>query len=126
MTNFYSKETRIVENASLCTLHPPHIEAALFMDCPKRSITNVVENEEHERVSLPPAFENETSLSETEIKEGELAVNQVLEGNAQEMSSKNTPSFKDKCSRSMTNIDEVVSLPHTLLNIENETSGKFY
>ena len=92
-------------------------------------MTNIVENEEHERVSLPPAllaFENETSSSETEIKGGELAVNQVLEGNAQEMSSKNTPSFKDKCSRSMTNIDEVVSLPHTLLNIENETSGKFF
>ena len=97
------------------------------MDHPKRSMTNVVENEEHERVSLPLlAFENETSSSETEIKEGELAVNQVLEGNAQEMSSKNMPSFKDKCSRSMTNIDEVVSLPHTLLNIENETSGKFF
>ena len=104
------------------------------MDHPKRSMTNIVENEELEMVSHPPAllaFENETSSSETEIKEGELAVNQVLEGNAQEMSKKKATLFQDKCSRSMTNIEdneehETVSLPPASLHIENETSGEFF
>ena len=104
------------------------------MDCPKRSMTKIVENEEHERVSLPPAllaFENETSSSETEIKEGEVVVNQVLEGNAQEMSKKKATLFQDKCSRSIENIDdnekhEMVSLLHASLNIANETTGKFF
>ena len=104
------------------------------MDCPKRSMTNIIENEEHERVSLPPAllaFENETSSSETEIKEGELAINQVLEGNAQEISKKKATLFQHKCSRSMTNINdneehETVSLLHASLNIAKETTGKFF
>ena len=99
---------------------------------PKRSMTNVVENEEHERVSLPLAllaFENETSSSE--IKEGELAVNQVLEGNAKEISKKKATLFQGKCSRSMTNIDdneehEMVSLLPASLNVANETTGKFF
>ena len=97
-------------------------------------MTKIVENEEHERVSLPPAllaFENETSSSETEIKEGEVVVNQVLEGNAQEMSKKKATLFQDKCSRSIENIDdnekhEMVSLLHASLNIANETTGKFF
>ena len=106
----------------------------MFMDRPKRSMTNVVENEEFEKVSHPPAlvvFENETSSSETEIKEGELVVNQVLEGNAQEILKKKVALFQDKCSKSITNIKdneehETVSLPHASLNIENKTSGKFF
>ena len=104
------------------------------MDHHKRSMTNVVENEEHERVSLPPtllAFKDETSSSETEIKEGELAVNQVLENNAQEISKKKATLFQNKCSKSIENIiddveHETVSLPHALLNIANETTGKFF
>ena len=97
-------------------------------------MTNVVENEKHEMVSHPPTlltFENETSSSETEIKEGELAINQVLEGNAQEISKKKATLFQDKCSRSMTNINgneehEMVPLIHASLNIAKETTGKFF
>ena len=46
-------------------------------------MTNIDDNEEHEMISLPPALlivENETDLtSETEIKEGELVINQILD-----------------------------------------------
>ena len=41
--------------------------------------------------------------------EGELVISQVLDGNGLEMSRKiwkKTTVFKDKCSRSMTNIDD--------------------
>ena len=95
-------------------------------------MTNVVETEEHERVSHLPtllAFENETSPSETEMKEGELAVNRVLEGNAKEISKKKATLFQDKCSRSIENIndnEEHVPLLHASLNIANETTGKFF
>ena len=102
------------------------------MDCSKRSMTNVVETEEHERVSHLPtllAFENETSSSETEIKEGELAVNQVLEGNAQKMSKKKATLFQEKCSRSIENMNdneehETVSLSHA--SLKKETTGKLF
>ena len=100
-------------------------------------MTNVVENEKHEMVSLPPTlltFENETSSSETEIKEikeGELVINQVPEGNAQEISKKKATLFQDKYSRLLTNINdneqhETVSPPQASLNIANETRGKFF
>ena len=46
-------------------------------------MTNIDDNEEDEMISLPPAsliVENETDLtSETEIKEGELVINQILD-----------------------------------------------
>ena len=89
-------------------------------------MTNIVEIEEHERVSLLPVslnIQNETSTSETEIKEEEMVVKQ--------MSRKKTTLFIDKCSRPMTNIveneeHERVSLTPASLNIENQTSGKFF
>ena len=82
------------------------------MNLHKRSVTTIVENEEHETVSLPPVLliiEDETLTSETEIKEGHLLVNQILNeiiSNALEMSRKKTTSFGENCSRQLTNIVE--------------------
>ena len=59
-----------------------------------RAMTKIDENKEHEKISHPAEslnFENET-LTETEIKEGELVVSQILDeiiGNALQMSRKN-------------------------------------
>ena len=55
-----------------------------------------------------------------------MAVNQVLDGNALDMSRKKTTVFTDKCSRAMTNIDDneehgKLSHPAESLNVENET-----
>ena len=107
------------------------------MNRQKRSMTNIVENEDHERISLLPALlciENETSSSETEIKEGELVVNQILNeiiSNAFDMSRITTTLFTEDCSRPMTNIveneeHEILSITLASQNIENETSGKFF
>mgnify|MGYP001172457108 CR=1 FL=1 len=104
------------------------------MNHQKRSMTNIVENEGHERVSLLPALlsiENETS-SDTEIKEGELVVNQILDeiiSNAFDRIT--TTLFTEDCSCSMTNIvdneeHEILSLALASQNIENETSGEFF
>jgi len=107
----------------LLSLH----ETALFMNRQKRSMTNIVENEGHERVSLLPALlsiENETSSSETEIKEGELVVNQILNeiiSNAFDRIT--TTLFTEDCSNPMTNIVE--NEEHENI-IENETSGEFF
>ena len=93
-------------------------------------MTNIVENEYQERVSLLPAL---LSIgNETEIKEGELVVNQILNeiiSNAFDRIT--TTLFTEDCSNPMTNIVEneehkILSLPAASLNIENETSGKFY
>ena len=95
-------------------------------------MTNIDENEDHQRVSLLPALlsiENETSSSETEIKEGELVVNQILNeiiSNAFDMSR-----ITEDCSRPMTNIveneeREILSITLASQNIENETSGEFF
>ena len=105
------------------------------MNRQKRLMTNIVENEYHERVSLLPALlsiENETSSSETEIKEGELVVNQILNeiiSNAFDRIT--TTLFTEDCSRPMTNIveneeHEISSITLTSQNIKNETSGKFF
>ena len=102
----------------------------------KRSVTTIVDNEEHEKLAVPPvllSIENETLTSETEIKEGDLLVNQILNeiiNNALEMSRKKTTSFGENCSRQFTNIveneeNERVSQPPALVNMENNTSGKF-
>lgn len=102
-------------------------ETALFMNRQKRLMTNIVENEYHERVSLLPALlsiENETSSSETEIKEGELVVNQILNeiiSNAFDRIT--TTLFTEDCSNPMTNIVE--NEEHENI-IENETSGEFF
>jgi hypothetical protein len=107
----------------LLSLH----ETALFMNRQKRLMTNIVENEYHERVSLLPALlsiENETSSSETEIKEGELVVNQILNeiiSNAFDRIT--TTLFTEDCSNPMTNIVE--NEEHENI-IENETSGEFF
>ena len=58
-----------------------------------------------------------------------MAINQVLDGNALDMSRKKTTVFTENCQ--MTDIVEneehkVLSLPAALLNIANETSGKFF
>ena len=96
-------------------------------------MTNIVENDKHERVSLLPALtsiENETSSSETEIKEGELLVNQILNeiiSNAFDMSRITTTPFTEDCS--MTNIvenEEHEMLSITLASQNIETSGKFF
>ena len=100
-------------------------------------MTTIVENEEHDQVSLPPvllSIEDETLTSETEIKEGDFLVNQILNEiitNALEMSRKKTTSFGENCSKQFTNIveneeNERVSPPPALLNMENKTSGKFF
>ena len=114
-------------------------ETALFMNRQKRLMTNIVENEYHERVSLLPALlsiENETSSSETEIKEGELVVNQILNeiiSNAFDRIT--TTLFTEDCSRcgsrQMTNVVENEEHEISLItlasqNIENETSGEFF
>ena len=110
-------------------------ETALFMNRQKRSMTNIVENEYHERVSLLPALlsiGNETSSSETEIKEGELVVNQILNeiiSNAFDRIT--TKLFTEDCSRQMTNVVENEEHEISLItlasqNIENETSGEFF
>ena len=102
-------------------------ETALFMNRQKRLMTNIVENEYHERVSLLPtllSIENETSSSETEIKEGELVVNQILNeiiSNAFDRIT--TTLFTEDCSNPMTNIVE--NEEHENI-IENETSGEFF
>ena len=107
------------------------------MNRQKRSMTNIVENEYHERVSLLPALlsiENETSSSETEIKEGELVVNQILNdiiSNAFDMSRITTTLFTEDWSRQMTNVVENEEHEISLItlasqNIENETSGEFF
>ena len=111
------------------------------MNRQKRLMTNIVENEYHERVSLLPALlsiENETSSSETEIKEGELVVNQILNdiiSNAFDMSRITTTLFTEDCSRfgsrQMTNVVENEEHEISLItlasqNIENETSGEFF
>ena len=60
-----------------------------------RSVTNIIESKEHEKISHPAEslnVENETLTSETEFKEGELVVNQILDeiiANAFQMSRKN-------------------------------------
>ena len=102
------------------------------MNRQKRSMTNIVENEDHQRVSLLPALlsiENETSSSETEIKEGELVVNQILN----EIISNGFDKSKitEDCSRPMTNIveneeREILSITLASQNIENEISGEFF
>ena len=97
------------------------------MNRQKRLMTNIVENEYHERVSLLPALlsiGNETSSSETEIKEGELVVNQILNeiiSNAFDRIT--TTLFTEDCSNPMTNIVE--NEEHENI-IENETSGEFF
>ena len=59
-----------------------------------RAMTNIDDNEEHGKLSHPSEslhFKNETFTSETEFKEGELVVNQILDeiiGNAFQMSRK--------------------------------------
>jgi hypothetical protein len=115
----------------LLSLH----ETALFKNRQKRLMTNIVENEYHERVSLLPALlsiENETSSSETEIKEGELVVNQILNeiiSNAFDRIT--TKLFTEDCSRPMTNVVENEEHEISLITlesqiIENETSGEFF
>ena len=69
------------------------------------------------------------SKSETKPEEGESPVNQVLDGNALDMSRKKTTVFTENCQ--MTDIVEkeelkVLSIPAASLSIENETSGKFF
>ena len=64
--------------------------------------------------------------SETKLEEVELAVNQVFEGNAIEMSRKMTTMFTDECSSAITNIDdneehEKLSYPAELLTVKNKT-----
>ena len=64
--------------------------------------------------------------SETKLEEVELAVNQVFEGNAIEMSREKTTVFTDKYSRAMTNIGDneehrKLSHPSESLNVKNET-----
>ena len=93
-------------------------------------MTNIVENEYQERVSLLPAL---LSIgNETEIKEGELVVNQILNeiiSNAFDRIT--TTLITEDCSCSMTNIvdneeHEILSLALASQNIENETSGEFF
>ena len=85
-------------------------------------MTNIVENEYQERVSLLPAL---LSIgNETEIKEGELVVNQILNeiiSNAFDRIT--TTLFTEDCSNPMTNIVE--NEEHENI-IENETSGEFF
>ena len=54
----------------------------VFTDKYSKSMTNIDDNEEQERITLPAALlnvQNETLTSETEIKEGELVINQILD-----------------------------------------------
>ena len=59
-------------------------------------------------------------------------VDQVLADNAHKMSRRNTTLFIGKNSRSMTNIDDdeeherISLLSAVSLNVENDTSGKFF
>ena len=70
-------------------------KTTVFTDKCSKSVTNIVENKEHEKISHPAELlnvENEMLTSETEFKEGELVVNQILDeivGNAFQMSRKN-------------------------------------
>ena len=58
-----------------------------------------------------------------------MAIHQILDGNALDMSRKKTTLFTENCQ--MTNIVEseknkIASVPAASLDIENETSGKFF
>ena len=69
-------------------------KTTVFTDKRSKSVTNIVENKEHEKISYPAELlnvENEMLTSETGFKEGELVINQILDeiiGNALRMSRK--------------------------------------
>ena len=69
-------------------------KTTVFTEKCSRAMTNIDDNEEHEKISHPVEslnVENET-LTEKEIKDGQLVVSQILDeiiGNALQMSRKN-------------------------------------
>ena len=70
-------------------------KTTVFTEKCSRAMTNIDDNEEHEKISYPAEslnVKNEMLASETEIKEGELVVSKILDeiiGNAFQMSRKN-------------------------------------
>ena len=98
---FYHSETKLEEAESVVNqvfggnaIEMSRKMTTVFTEKCSRAMTNIDENEEHEKLSLPSKslnVKNET-LTETEIKEGELVVSQILDeiiGNALQMPRKN-------------------------------------
>ena len=68
-------------------------KTTVFTDKCSRAMKNIDENKEHEKIShQAESLTVDSLISETEFKEGELVVNQILDeiiGNALQMSRKN-------------------------------------
>ena len=99
---FYHSETKLEEVESVVNqvfegnaIEMSRKKTTVFTEKCSRAMTNIDDNEEHEKISYPAEslnVKNEMLSSEIESKEGELVVNQILDeiiGNALQMSRKN-------------------------------------